>query len=199
MSVAESATTVSPARRGDLLQLLGEHRANTLRVGAIGALYAAQLIHYHFFADGGEPERRFHQAATAVAVALTFASLGVLMCLRSGLLTGALKWLSTLLDVVLLTALTSVTQAKANSPLALAFYVVLTAAALRFHVGLIAAATVACGLGYMALVGMSDKIWFDEEHAVEPIRQMVMLISLALCGLALGQLVHLPRQARLLP
>jgi hypothetical protein len=47
---------------------------------------------------------------------------------------------------------------------------------------------------YLALVAAADLRghgqWFDENHAVPPIEQLMLLVSLALVGVIVGQIVR---------
>ena len=47
----------------------GEGRANLLRIVAIGAFYAVQLIHFYGLCERTEAQIKFDQSATALAVA----------------------------------------------------------------------------------------------------------------------------------
>ena len=45
-------------------------------------------------------------------------------------------------------------------------------------------------LGYWSLVGLKDPKWFDADHAVPPTTQLIALVSLALTGIVIGQVVR---------
>jgi type II secretory pathway component PulC len=60
-------------------------------------------------------------------------------------------------------------------------------------VGLVWFATLGSMVGYLALVGLADKKWFDQEHAVPVITQVITVLSLALTGIVLGQIVRRAR------
>jgi hypothetical protein len=79
----------------------------------------------------------------------------------------------------------------------LAYFLILSLAALRFSLGLVWFATLASMAGYEALVGVEDaKVsrWFDAYHAVPPATQLVTLLSLAMTGVVLGQVVRQVRR-----
>jgi hypothetical protein len=63
-------------------------------------------------------------------------------------------------------------------------------AALRFSTPLVWFSTLAAMLGYWSLVGIADKKWFDPDHAVPVVTQLVTLVSLAITGLVLGEVVR---------
>lgn len=177
----------------------GEGRANLLRILAIGVFYFVELVNYHWLAPGAaDPDfTSYHQKVTALAVAATMVSLAVLLCLRLQVFPAFLKYVSTGCDLLLLTALASVDHGKGSlapdgpeSPLVLVFFLVLVLASLRFSLGLIWFATLGSMAGYMALVGLADKKWFDVDHVVPPVTQLITVLSLALTGIVLGQVVR---------
>ena len=75
-------------------------------------------------------------------------------------------------------------------PLVLAYFLVLALAAVRFSLGLVWFATLGSMAGYMALVGLTDKSWFDADHSVPPVTQLITVLSLALTGIVLGQVIR---------
>jgi len=170
----------------------GESRANLLRIVAIGAFYIVQLIHYHTFSDQGDVARLFHQRATAIAVAWTMVALAVMLCLRRQIFPAALKYCTTGCDLLLLTALASL-GAGPHSPVVLAYFLIIAVAALRFGLGLVWFATLGAMIGYWLLVGIEDgksSRWFDSQHAVAPVEQLITFVSLALTGVVIGQVVR---------
>jgi len=167
----------------------GEGRANLLRVVGVGVFYAIQLLHYYVFSNGAESQRGFHQAATALAVVWTLLALGVLLCLRREFFPAALKYVSTSCDLVLLTAL-GLVGSRGNSPLVFVYFVILAMAALRFSLPLIWFSTLGAMIGYEVLVAGADPVWFDANHLVPPVENLMMLASLGLTGILLGQIVR---------
>lgn len=167
----------------------GEARANLLRIIAIGAFYLVQLVHFYGFSQADPALLPFQQQATAIAVAWVLVALANLLCLRLRVFPAALKFVSTWCDIVLLTALASLGSGP-NSPLLLGYFLIIAAAALRFSLGLVWFATLASMAGYWSLVGLVDKTWFDEAHAVPPVTQLITLLSLALTGVVIGQVVR---------
>jgi hypothetical protein len=178
----------------------GEARANLLRIVAVGAFYIVELINYHLIGQAGEAYQSFHRTATAVAVAWTLLALGVLLCLRRQIFPPALKYVSTACDIVLLTSLALAVEgptAGPNSPLVFIYFLIIALAGLRFNLRLVWCATIGSLLGYLTLVAAIDRRdygqWFDEKHAVPPIEQLMMLLSLALVGVIVGQIVRRAR------
>ena len=170
-------------------QYAGEGRANLLRIIAVGAFYLVQLIHYHGLSAPTEVEVQFHRASGALAIAWTVLSLAVMLCLRRRVFPAALKYVSTGCDLVLLAALANIGD-KAHSPLVFAFFLIIALAGLRFSLELVWFATLGAMLGYLFLVGQSDKQWFDEVHQVPVVKQLVVLLSLGLTGIMMGQVIR---------
>src|SRR6185295_18246765 len=80
-----------------------------------------------------------------------------------------------------------------NSPLVLAYFVIIALAALRFSLGLVWFSTLGAMAGYWLLVGLEDaktSRWFDAQHAVPPVTQLITLLSLGLTGIVIGQVVR---------
>lgn len=186
--------TSAPAERqwfiiGRWQEYEGEQRANLLRIVAIGAFYTVQLLQFYAFSNQGAAQADFHKQATAIAVAWTMAALAVMLCLRRQIFPAALKFCSTACDVLLLTALASLGGGP-TSPMVFAYPLIIALATLRFSVSLVWFSTLASMLGYLSLVGLADKKWFDPDHAVPVVTQLVTLLGLAMTGLILGQVVR---------
>jgi hypothetical protein len=167
----------------------GESKANLLRLVVIGVFYLVQLVHFHVLAGTGDRDESFHRAATALAVAGSFVALAVLLCLRSRVFPAAMKFLSTGADLLLLTMLAAVGSGP-KSPLIFAYFLIIALAALRFSLRLVWFATLGSLVGYLALVGIKDGKWFDAQHVVRPVEQLMMLASLALTGPIVGQVIR---------
>ena len=139
----------------------GEGRTNLLRIVAIGVFYLVELTQYQGLPPAGADPAElasYHQKVTALAVAWTMVSLGVLLCLRMRVF---LKYVSTGCDLLLLTALASVDHGAKSpapdgpeSPLVLAFFVIVALASLRFSLGLVWFATL--GSIFAPVTTMSD-------------------------------------------
>jgi len=170
----------------------GESRANLLRLIAVGAFYVVELLRFYVQEQGKAEHLEFHRQATMIAVAWTMLSLAVMLCLRLRIFPAALKYVSTAGDVLLLTCLAALV-AGPFSPLVLAYFLIIALAGLRLSLGLVWFATAAGMLGYWSLVGLEDgksSRWFDARHAVPPLTQLLTLLTLALTGVVLGQIVR---------
>ncbi|MGI8979079.1 MAG: hypothetical protein ACR2FY_07635 [Pirellulaceae bacterium] len=178
----------------------GEGRTNLLRILAIGVFYLVELAQYHWFQPAGVDAAEltsYHQKVTALAVASTMVALAVMLCLRMRVFPEFLKYVSTGCDLLLLTAVASVDHGASStaadgpaSPLVLIFFLILALAALRFSLGLVWFATLGSMLGYLVLVGLADKKWFDQDHAVPMVTQAITVLSLGLTGIVLGQIIR---------
>jgi hypothetical protein len=170
-------------------QYEGESRANLLRIVAIGAFYIVQLVNYHLVYAADPQQLLFHQQATGIAVAWTMMALAVMLCLRRRIFPAALKYCSAAGDLLLLTSLAALANA-ALSPLVLAYFVIVAMSALRFSVGLVWFSTLGAMVSYYALVGRTDPTWFDDDHVIKVHTQLITLLSLALTGVVIGQVVR---------
>ena len=106
----------------------GEARANLLRLAAVAAFYAIELINYYgvdlgFIQLPKVSDPAFHQTVTAIAAAWVLLGVGVHLWLRLHLMPAALKYVSTGLDVVLLTLLLMVADGP-RSPLVVGYFLI---------------------------------------------------------------------------
>ena len=179
----------------------GEARANLLRIIAIGAFYAVELLNYYGLRLGWLElprvegvDQRFHLAVTAVAAAWVLTSLGVLCCLRQRIFPAALKYVSTAVDIVSLTTILMLADGP-RSPLVVGYFLVIALAGLRFSLPLVWCATGGSLAGYLWLLGYAK--WFaapERELRVERYQQLIVLLAIGLSGIVLGQIVRRVRQ-----
>ena len=167
----------------------GEGRANLLRTIALGAFYLVELYSYYVTGSIGED---LHRAITALAVVWSLLALAVLLCLRRQIFSATLKFISTSCDIILLTALAILDNGPASS-LVHVYCFIIPLAALRFNSKLIGCATVGCMMGYVVLLGAGHPDWFGSEEfpqVVPRIEQMIVLLSLALTGIVMEQIIR---------
>ncbi|MFT5527704.1 MAG: hypothetical protein ACI9HK_005688 [Pirellulaceae bacterium] len=167
----------------------GETRACLMRILAITGFYCAQLIHYMSLTVPNDPEQRFHRYVTMVAAAWAFAAVSTLLCLRKQFFPSYLPFVTTIIDLGLLTMLAALGSGP-NSPLTRVYFLIIVLSAIRFNLPLIWCATIGSLAGYMSLVGLADDTWFDPNHAVPPIEQLVTVLALGLTGLFIGQIIR---------
>jgi hypothetical protein len=172
----------------------GEARANLLRLAAVAAFYAIELINYYgvdlgFIRFPKVRDPAFHRTVTAIATAWVLLGLGVHLWLRMRLMPAALKYVATGLDVVLLTLLLMVADGP-RSPLVIGFFLIPAMATLRFQLRLVWFATIAAMLGYLWLLGWA--MWIEDVRNVRVPRyhELIFLTALALSGLIQGQVIR---------
>jgi hypothetical protein len=204
MVSAASAATPSSDRSwfivGRWQEYEGEARTNLLRIVAIGAFYALELVNYYLLNTPDEAFTQYHQRVTALAVAWTMVALAVLLCLKRQIFPAVLKYVSTGCDLVLLTALAAVevqgsvtARVGPFSPLIGVYFLIIALAALRFSLGLVWFSTLGSMLGYLTLVGLADmkeSRWFDDKHAVPPVVTLLTLLALGMTGIVIGQVIR---------
>ncbi|MCY2994349.1 MAG: hypothetical protein NTY19_41730 [Planctomycetota bacterium] len=162
----------------------GEGRANLLRIIGIGVFYGIELVNYYT----GVVDRPFHQAVTALAFTWAMVGLGVHFCLGQQVFPASLKFLSTAADIVLLTAILMLGDGP-KSPLVVAYFLLIVLATLRFRLRLIWFASSGSMLGYLFLLGYAR--WFTERDLhVARYHQVIFLLTLALTGIVLGQVIR---------
>lgn len=171
----------------------GEWRANALRALCVGAFYATQLVHYHGFATDIEAERPFHRAATALVVVWIAVALAVHLALRRGVLPWGLKYVTTAIDCVLLTA-AALLGSGPDSPVVLGYFLIVAMTTLRFNLNLVRCGTLASLCAFLAIVVARDPSWLGETQQVAVVRRLVMFLSLGAEGIVLGQVVRRAEQ-----
>jgi len=175
----------------------GEARANLLRIIAVAAFYGIELLNYHGLQIGflnmpraENISREFHVAVTALAVAWTMVGLGVLLCLRRQIFPAILKFVSTGLDLLLLTSILMLADGP-RSPLVAAYFLIIALATLRFNLPLVRFAAIGAMLGYLILLGHDKWFRFPRSDALVPrYHQLIVLLALGLTGIMLGQVVR---------
>lgn len=180
----------------------GEATANLLRILGIAAFYAVELLNYRGLRLGvlelprlESVDQRFHYAVTALAVAWSLTSLGVLVCLRRRVFPGAMKFVSTACDLMFLTAMLVLADGP-RSPLVVGYFLIIAAATLRFSLPLMRFATAGAAGGYLFVLGYAK--WFADpaRHLrVERYQQLIFLLALGLSGIILGQVIRRLRPA----
>jgi hypothetical protein len=187
-----------------------EARANLLRIVAVGAFYLIHLWSYfssqgrlpHFaflqLADAGEISKQFHVVVTLLAAAWAMLALGILLCLQQRIFPRWLPYFSTTCDVILLTSIICV-AAGPRSVLVVGYFLILIVATLRLSLPLVWYAAAACAVSYLCVLGGAK--WPAEfgldrinttigDLRVPRYQQFIMLLSIVLAGVMLGQIVR---------
>lgn len=201
ISAPDSATTPVPGADdrawyivGRWEEYEGETRVNLLRLAAVAAFYAIELINYHGINLGSiqlpkVSDRAFHQTVTAIAAAWVLLGVGVHLWLRRHLMPEALKYVATCLDVVLLTLLLMVADGP-KSPLVVGFFLIPAMATLRFQLRLVWFATIAAMLGYFWLLGWAIWIQGARDIRVPRYHELIFCTALAMSGIIQGQVIR---------
>lgn len=194
MSSKDPVTTDSWAQLSRGLEYEGEERANLIRILAVGLFYAVHLVHYATlpFREMSEEQigewNLFHFQVTLLAVFWTMLAFGLKIALQNRLFPPWLKYLSTGIDLTLMSSVLLIADGP-RSPSVVGFFVIVALAALRFRLRMIWCATGCAMLLYLAL---NLHAWcFSTREIAIPLQQAAMfLVTLALEGIILGQLVR---------
>ena len=166
----------------------GEVRANLLRAVGITGFYLIELADFR----AGHVDAGFHRAMTALAAAWLVSSWGVFGFLRRRVFPPELKYLSTGLDVVYLTAALLVADGP-RSPMVVIYPLLTMLAALRLSLPLVRFAAAGTVAGYLVLVAQARLM--RPEFSVPRAHEAIMLLTLALGGVLLGQILRRSRPA----
>jgi hypothetical protein len=176
---------------------------------AIGVFYFVHLLSYWSaqgklpawgflqLADPGAIGERFHVIVTMLAAAWAMLALGLLVCLQQRIFPRWLPYLSTACDIVMLTSVLCVSSG-AKSPLVAGYFLILVLATLRLDLSLVWFTTIGCALGYLVVLGCGK--WFpllgslSDDMRVPRYHQLIVLLSLLLAGVMLGQIVRRVRR-----
>ena len=188
-----------------------EARANLLRIIAVGAFYLVHLWTYfssqgrlpHFgflqLADAGEISKQFHVVVTLLAAAWAMLALGILLCLQQRIFPRWLPYFSTTCDIVILTSIICVADGP-RSVLVVGYLLdprcgdlaTKPASGPICHGRLCNRLFVRFRLCEMARLIRSRQTQSDSlaDLRVPRYQQFVMLLSIALAGIMLGQIVR---------
>jgi hypothetical protein len=192
-----------------------EARANLLRIIAIGAFYVVHLWSYFSaqvqlpqanflqLAAPGEINEQFHTAVTLLAAVWTMLALGVLLVLQQRIFPHWLPYFSTTCDIALLTSVICL-GSVARSPLVVGYFLILVLGTLRLSLPVIWFTTVGCAMAYLCVLGCAK--WPDmfgmavlvaghtADFRVPRYHQVIVLLSIFLAGVMLGQIVRRVRR-----
>ncbi|TWT93814.1 hypothetical protein [Stieleria varia] len=177
-------------------QLAGEHRANHLRILAIVAFYLVHLVQH--YQPGGllksdtPPDQIFHVALTVIVAGWLLMALTIDFSLRLRIFPLFTPYVTTGLDLALLTAILCLGGGQA-SPLILGYFLILILSALRFSLPLVRAATAAAIVSYLYLLAMGKwpHLFGDRIIGVVPrYHQIITLLAIGITGIVLGQMIR---------
>lgn len=169
----------------------GESRANALRAVAVLLFYGVELLNRYGLHVGGLSlapvpgvDARLHGAITALAVTWAACAAGVVVLLRNRIFPRALPYLTTAVDVVLLTAMLSVADGPV-SPLVVVYFPVLALATLRANVRLVRFATCLVAGGYLLLV--LESAFYRHELRVPFYQALLFVLASVMLGAVLSR------------
>lgn len=191
--MATTGSSAAPADRQWFIasrwqEYAGESRANLLRLIGIASFYTVELVNYYWL---GGVERPFHIQVTALAITWSMLALGVYWCLQLRIFPEWLKFLTSGIDVLLLTSVLTLADGP-KSPLVVGYFALLALATLRLSLSLIWFTSGACLAGYVFLLGHAK--WFAENTRVPQHYQLIFIVALVLTGVVLGQVIRRVRQ-----
>jgi hypothetical protein len=182
----------------------GEVRVNLIRAVALVAFYVHHLVNAYLIPHD-QPytevvRGKYHILVTAVVLAWAGATFVLYYCLSRRLVPPALKYVATLWDIAMISALLLIGQGP-RDPLIVLYFVVIAAAPLRLSLPLVyvatlsamAAATLVLGHYVFVEIGFENYYRADFGGRVARTTEVIFLLSLATAGLLAGQMV---RQAR---
>jgi hypothetical protein len=181
-------------------QYQAEGRANLLRLIALALFYAVEVVRYYGvpldfleLPPAGPNEAAVHWAIASITVLWVIEAAVVAWLLRVRFFPRSLPYASTAADLVLLTMVLMVGHGP-QSPLLVAYFVVVAMAALRVDLPLLWFAAGGAAAGYLFLLGYAR--WYAPERNLRVPRfyELLFLVALALTAVVLGQLVRRVRR-----
>jgi hypothetical protein len=194
MAAETSKTPDSWSQLSRGLEYDGEERANQIRLIAVGLFYAVHLVRYVTLPFDDMTEDRiavwnlFHIQVTLLAVFWTMLGLGLKVALQYRLFPSWLKYLSTGVDLTLMSSILLIADGP-RSPATVGYFVIVAVAALRFRLRIIWCATGGAMLLYLAL-NIHALYFSSREIDIPPQQTAMFLVALALEGVTIGQLVR---------
>jgi hypothetical protein len=179
----------------------GEVRVNSIRVAALVVFYGYHLLNIFAFTNDRELRGSYNAAVSAVVVAWAAGAFALYVCLSRRWMPPSLKYVASAWDLLLITAILIAGREGPKSPLALLYFAVVAASALRLSLplvvfatlGAMAAAAISLGHYVFFVVGAKEYYAVDSTLRISRAHEVIFLLCLGTCGLLAGQMV---RQAR---
>ena len=185
------------------LEYEGELRAGLLRVVLISCFYVLELFTFLSAAQVDQAAQQFHRQATYLSAAWVLVSLAALVAIARQYLPAWLKYVTSGLDIVLLTAVAWFGSGAA-SPLVCLYLLLVVMSGLRGSLKLIWFTTILALLAYVGLLllpvpplgdgGAVDGAMKRLALPIKPIAVMVVALGIAAAGVVTGQLVRMLKQ-----
>jgi hypothetical protein len=179
----------------------GEVRVNLIRLAALIAFYGHHLVNVYLIQDNPQLRGSYHAQVTAVVIVWGVVVLALYYCLSRRWVPPALKYVATICDICLITALLALPGHNPSSPLAVLYFLVIAAAALRLSLPLVYVATLGSmaafllALGcYVFQVGTEEYYRPDSPYRIPRTYEIILLLALGAAGILTGQLVRQVRR-----
>ena len=181
-------------------QYQAEGRANLLRLIALVLFYAVEVVHYYGLPldflelpPAGPNEAAFHWAVASLTALWVIEAAVVAWSLHVRFFPRWLPYASTAADLLLLTMVLMLGHGP-QSPLLVAYFVVVAMAALRVDLPLLWFAAGGAAAGYLFLLGYARFYAPERDLRVPRFHELLFLVGLALTAVVLGQLVRRVRR-----
>lgn len=177
-------------------QLDGEYRANYLRILTVVGFYLVHLVqHYRpwgWLDDGLPTSSDFHLAVTLIATVWLLMAFAIELSLRQQLFPQGMMYLTTGVDLFLLTAAVCLGNGQA-SPLVLVYLMIIVMSGTRFSLPLVQCATCSALFAYLLLMTVGRWPVLIGGRQIETIpryAQLMTLLAIGLTGIIVGQLIR---------
>jgi hypothetical protein len=169
----------------------GEVRVNLIRLAAIVVFYGHHLVNVLLIhQDEPSLQGSYHALVTALALAWAMAVLAIHFCLSRRWVPPALKYVATAWDLLLVTALLIIGRDPKNM-LAVLYFLVIFAGALRLSLPLVYAATLGAMTAYVFFLGyLRFGLHLSDAERLSRPQQIIFLLALGTAGLLAGQVVR---------
>ncbi|MCB9597892.1 MAG: hypothetical protein H6719_34570 [Sandaracinaceae bacterium] len=182
-----------------LASLRGEERANGLRVLGVAVFYAIEVLNYRGLAVGPIQipsvegvDATFHGASTALAVAWMAVAAAVLVAVKNRIFPPALSYVSTGMDLILMTGVLTLADGP-RSPMMLVLFLVIVLAGLRLNPRLVGFATLGAVMSYLFVLGEVGQR--RTALRVPAHWQITTIAALVLCGVIVTAILQEVRRA----
>jgi hypothetical protein len=170
-----------------------------IRIVALVVFYARHLIELMLSPPGAPVRGAYHLRVTVVVIAWAAMAAVVHVLLRRRQYPPAMKYITTVADVLMVTVLCAIAGGP-TTPLVLLYFAVIAAAPLRLSLRLVYVTTAAAIIGYLVLLAYYAwyLIGYTRYYATPELRiprghEAIVILCMLISGFLAGQVV---RQAR---
>jgi hypothetical protein len=171
----------------------GEVRVNLIRLAALVAFYGHHLVNVYLINDDPSLRGTYHVRVTLLVLAWAVGVLALHLCLSRRWVPPGLKYVATAWDTILITGVLILGN-DPRSMLAVLYFLVVAAAALRLSLPLVYATALGSMAAYLVFLGYVKYVLeLAPDQRLSRPQQIVFLLALGASGILAGQRV---RQAR---